>query len=164
MESATQVWSPFCCRDILRVESVQRKFTRLILPFSGLSYPERLLKLDLVSISLEERRLRMDLTCAFKISRNLLDITNLSTGKAYKLESGTFFSNVKTRNQTREQLHHPFMLTKVREGAFFVRIIKLWNFLPLELRLCDNLNIFRRRLLDVKLIQLCKCAVPKSLK
>ena len=42
LEYATPAWNPFLIGDIMALESVQRNFTRRLLPDSNLNYPQRL--------------------------------------------------------------------------------------------------------------------------
>ena len=58
-EYCVQFWSPNLRKDILVIEAVQQRFTRLISGMVGLSYEERMERLGLYS--LEFRRMRGDL-------------------------------------------------------------------------------------------------------
>ena len=72
LEYCCQVWSPSSLSDILRLESVQRAFTRSLYSCFSLSYRERLIKCNLQS--LEYRRLCADLTLFYKVVYKLTDI------------------------------------------------------------------------------------------
>ena len=61
-------------KDIISIESVQRKFTKRISGMSGLSYHSRLKVLNLESLEL--RRLRADLLLAYKILFGLLRVNS----------------------------------------------------------------------------------------
>ena len=70
LEYNSPVWSPYLKKDIIKLESIQRSFTKFIclrcsIPFS--SYQDRLYKLNLKT--LEYRRVIFDLIFLFKIIR-----------------------------------------------------------------------------------------------
>ena len=67
LEYCVQFWSPYYRKDIIKLERVQKKFTRMLPGLDGLSYKERLDRLGL--FSLERRRLRGDLIEVYKIMR-----------------------------------------------------------------------------------------------
>ena len=67
MEYCAQFWSPHLRKDILTLEGVQRRFTRLIPELRGLDYDERLSRLGLYS--LEFRRMRGDLIETYTIMK-----------------------------------------------------------------------------------------------
>jgi len=53
LEYCIQVWSPYLVKDILCLESVHRRATKVVTSIKKLSYTERLRKLDIYSL---ERR------------------------------------------------------------------------------------------------------------
>ena len=59
------LWSPCFQKDIKKLESVQRRTSKLITGTGSLSYEERLKRLDM--ISLRDRRIRGDLSETIKI-------------------------------------------------------------------------------------------------
>jgi len=64
-----QFWCPYPRKDVLAIERVQQRFTKLIPGMAGLSYEERLSQLELYS--LEFRRVRGDLIETLKILTGL---------------------------------------------------------------------------------------------
>ena len=64
LEYAVQFWSPHSCRDIDKMERVQRKATKMIPEIRNHSYRQWLKDLEL--ISLVQRRLRGQLIDVFK--------------------------------------------------------------------------------------------------
>jgi len=71
IEYASSVWSHLDT-DIREVESVQHKFTKRLPGCSHLSYPDRLVRLNLDSLVV--RRLRHDLILTYKIVFGLTDM------------------------------------------------------------------------------------------
>ncbi len=64
LEYAAPAWSPYRKKDILTLQRVQRRSTKLVTKFKNLSYEERLVKL--IPTTLEKRRNRGDLIVFFK--------------------------------------------------------------------------------------------------
>ena len=56
LEYCIQAWSPYYCKDIQRLENVQRRATKMVNGMKNLCYEERLERLNVMK--LEERRLR----------------------------------------------------------------------------------------------------------
>ena len=69
------VWSPQTHDDILKLEKIQKKFTKSLSGYKNLSYKERLTKSNLKSLELS--RLFADLIFCYKILHDLVDINNL---------------------------------------------------------------------------------------
>ena len=60
-----QIWKPYLNKDIITLEKVQRRFSKMVQGLTNLSYEERLKRLGLTT--LETRHLRADLLEVFKI-------------------------------------------------------------------------------------------------
>ena len=60
LEDCLQFWSPHFRKDVIALEKVQRRFTRMLPGLERFSHEERLVRLEL--FSLKQRRLRGDLT------------------------------------------------------------------------------------------------------
>ena len=69
MAYCVQFWSPYYRKDIIKLERVQKRFTRMLPGLDGLSYKERLDRLG--HFSLVCRRLRGDLIEVYKIMRGI---------------------------------------------------------------------------------------------
>jgi len=69
LEYAAPAWSPYRKKEILTLERIQRRATKLVRQFKNLSYEEGLVKLNLTT--LEKRRDRGDLIQLFKTFLNI---------------------------------------------------------------------------------------------
>ena len=122
-------------KDILTIEGVQRRFTRLIPRMAGLSYVERLERLGLYT--LEFRRIRGDLIETYKI------IKGLDT-----LEAGNMFPMLgesRTRGHSLRIRSRPFR-TEMRKNFFSQRVVNLCNSLLQKAVEANSLNAFKREL------------------
>ena len=136
LEYANPVWSPYLVKDIKRIESVQRQFTKKITGLRSLKYEDRLKKLKLPS--LVYRRKRGDMIECYKLTHHIHD--PLTTKSLFKIDT-----NAITRA-------HPYKLKKSRfnkqkhQHFFTNRIINPWNGLPAYVVGADDLNTFKNRL------------------
>ena len=72
LEYCSLVWSPNLKKDILSIDKVQLRVTKMIPAISALTYEERLKRTGL--ISLENCRLRADLLEVFKILKGFVKV------------------------------------------------------------------------------------------
>ena len=103
------------------LENAQRMATRLVPELRGLSYRERLVKLNLST--LDYRRKRFDIIQVFKIIHKIDDI-----------DMNFFFSfaeNTQLRGHNLK-LKKPRANKSVRANSFALRNIPVWNSLPTE--------------------------------
>ena len=104
----------FC---IIKLERVQKRFTRMLLGLDGLSYKERLDRLGL--FSLERRRLRNDLIEVYKMMRG-----------TDQLDSQYLFPKV-GESKIREFKVRGERYRSVQRGNYFTqRVVSVWNKLP----------------------------------
>ena len=66
------VWSPYTAKEIAKVESVQRSFTKRVPGLNYLTYAQRLCVLGIESLEL--RRLRNDVVFVYKMLFGLVDM------------------------------------------------------------------------------------------
>jgi hypothetical protein len=118
LEYCSPVWNPCLVGDIVKLESVQRAFTRRLSCCQQLAYCDRLRCCGLDS--LERRRLVSDLILLFKILNNLVDI-NLGDSISFCSGStrGHSLKLVVKGGRVNARLHF-----------FATRTVKYWNFLP----------------------------------
>ena len=135
LEYAVQFWSPSYQKDEKKLEGVQRRATKLIPGFRGLTYEERLKRLDL--FSLNKRRIRGDLIETFKILKNIDKIN-----KDNFLELST---QLTTRNNGLKLKGQRFN-TDLRKNFFNVRVIESWNKLPASVVQANTTDTFKARL------------------
>jgi hypothetical protein len=120
LEYASCVWSSYHTLKIAQIERVQRRFTKKLPGFADTAYKQRLRILN--TDSLELRRLRNDLTLAYKIIFNLTDVN-----------AADYFTFANSRYDTRG---HRFKLfahhnrVYLRKNFFAERVVPVWNDLP----------------------------------
>ena len=132
LEYNTPAWNPYLHKDIHKIESVQRFFTRRIPGFSKFSYNDRLAKLGMETLEL--RRLKFDLVEVYKIINGIDD-----------LDYNQFFSICRdsfTRGNGLK-LFVPYARLNVRKFFFSVRVVKLWNYLPCSATNSISVNVFK---------------------
>ena len=145
LEYNTPIWSPYFKKDIIKIESVQRNFTRFVCNrcnISYTSYKDRLVTLRLDS--LEYRRWQFDLITLFKIIN----------GK-YK----EFFNQFFVYSQTKYNLRGNDKKIKCKynfnnsqwQNSFFCRTINMWNRLPQDVVSCGKVEHFRLKLKKIDL-------------
>ena len=122
LEYASEIWSPRSVTLIKRIESVQRRATRLLLP--DLTYTERLHRLDL--LPLVHRREVKDLSTFYKMKCGYYDC-DIETYVQ-------FCSDTRLRSFSQGKLKLSKCRTELFKGTYFNRIPYLWNNLPQDLR------------------------------
>ena len=111
------IWAPHLKKNINMIEGIQRRATRMIPTLSNLSYPERLDKLNLFSLSY---RRRGDLIQVYKIMHS---IDNIRYQDLFEINRSI------TRGHE-YKIHKQFCRTNSRKFTFSQRIINDWNSLP----------------------------------
>nr|CAD2182024.1 unnamed protein product [Meloidogyne enterolobii] len=132
LEYASQVWSPQNNKEIIKIEKVQKMFTRVILKKCGLAprpYPERLNVCQLRQLS--SRRASADLCMVFKIIKNTTNLipTDFFTFSKRCSRKPHFILNSKYDFRNKQD--------------FFIRMILKWNNLPAEITKLSSIKNFR---------------------
>ena len=139
LEYCSSVWNVGYLGDVRKVESLQRRWTREIVGMSGVSYSDRLRRLNLYSIY--GRLLRRDMIRIWKILHSEEDADLL------ELLDVNVSSRVRGH---RFRLRIPICRSDVRRRSFGVRCVNLWNELSSEVVESECVDGFKR-LLDVSL-------------
>ena len=136
LEYCSCVWNELTKRDASKLESVQRRATKLVPDVRMLSYPERLKHLGIPS--LEYRRERADLVQVFKIVHDLEDFdANSLFVSCDQVTRGHKFKFYKRRCRTSKRLN-----------SFSQRVVNSWNSLTSDVVEAPSLNIFKSKLND----------------
>src|SRR6266516_379357 len=141
LDYCIQAWRPHLHKDIDKLEKVQRRATKTIEGLKGLSYEERLKRLNLTT--LETRRTRADLIEVYKIMHKM---------EGLRVED--FFEMLHASN-TRGHSYKIFkksFRTDFGKYSFGNRVIEERNSLPAGVVLADSINKFKN-LLDHHLKQ-----------
>ena len=118
LEYCAPVWNPCKVKQIKTLESVQRRATKLVKELKNKSYTERLLFLDLSTLSY--RRRRGDMITTFKMLHGMIDT-----------DSKVFFE--RSTSVTRGHNLKLFKFassSSLRKNYFSNRVINEWNNLP----------------------------------
>ena len=135
LEYAVQFWAPHLNKDIAKLESVQRRATKLIPAIRNKSYEERLKELDLYSLS--KRRLRGNLIQCFKIIKGF-DNVNIDNFFTLAPEMPTRGHSLKLSGKR--------VTLDVTKFFFTNEIINEWNKLPESVIESTTINMFKSRL------------------
>ena len=136
LEYSPQVWNPHLARNIVALEKVQRRATKIVPCLRNIPYDQRLLALELYP--LESRRLRGDMIATYKMFNGLLDIDR------NKLIPINDTSNNITRSHN-YQLKGMRCNTMWRKNFFTQRIVLSWNGLSKRTVESDSIATFKER-------------------
>lgn len=137
LEYCSSVWCPVYKTDIVKIEAVQRRFTKRLNSCTCLSYAERLKFLK--AETLELRRLKQDMTYMYKMFHGLIDINVCE------------FFDVQTDSITRG---HNYKITKAicsnnaRQFSFACRTVDCWNSLSKSTVNAQSVSVFKHCLLS----------------
>ena len=143
LEYGTPIWSPHTQNDIQRIESLQRRATKIVRSIQDMPYSERLRELKLPT--LEYRRTRQDLILLWNITSGNISL-DLNTYCRTCPEKKMLEPSLSTRTRGHElkyQIHHH---QGARNYFFTTRIIPLWNRLNQQTVTAPNINTFKSRL------------------
>ena len=141
LEYCVQLWNPAAehgnWSQILRIESVQRRFTRMIEGVGLLPYSERLQILQLTTLA--ERRSRGDLIEVYKASQGLSQLAGVfnfsRSGQNLVCKPGNSKSS---------------KVNRIKRNFISERVVSSWNKLPIEVKTASSLNVFKSNLEKLK--------------
>ncbi len=139
LEYGNAVWHPNKIKHIEQLENVQRRATKQLPGMSNLSYPERLKKLELPTLSY--RRLRGDLIETYKIMNGVYDQEPASF-----LTPWTEATDVDGLRGHSKKLFLQRANSCLRQNNFSIRTVKIWNSLPEEIVSASSTDSFKNRL------------------
>ncbi len=138
LDFSSSVWKPTKMKHIEMLEAVHRRATKQLPGYGDLSYPERLRKLNLPTLSY--RRLHGDLIETFKIL----------SGRDYDRDVANFLpENQPSITNLRGHSKKLFLQraeNNLRKNSFTIRIVKIWNSLPEEIVNAPSVNSFKNRI------------------
>ena len=143
LEYASNVWNPIQKEDIIRLEGVQRRATKLLPELADLPYAERLRALDLPS--LYYRRLRQDIIFIYNYAHQNIHLNTNTHCKICHNNTDMLIPN------TAGTRGHPFKYQILRQHTYRKRFITsktltYWNNLSTNTVTACSLNTFKGRL------------------
>ena len=152
IEYNSSTWNPTLLTELRTLEKIQRKFTRHLCRKLNISYTDYSHRLQILNLeSLEERRIKTDLTILYKI---LNDIIEIDFKDHFQFSSITKQYNL--RGHTQKLLMPKFSKSFSRNNFFTNRIIPIWNKLPQEIVNSQNLFEFKHHLKSYSIYQIYK--------
>ena len=137
LDYGNAIWGPFYQNDIKKIESIQRRATKLISHLKDKTYEDRLRDLELPSLIY--RRRRGDVVLMFNIMDGLvrMDTSDLFTPAGLWHTSGHTQKVFKTH-----------AARTARVNTFPQRVANEWNALPNYVIMAPSINLFKKRLGD----------------
>ena len=135
LEYCVSIWNPNLRKDIIEIEKVQRRATKLIPQIKDLPYPNRLKFLHLDSLLF--RRKRQDMIQVFRMLRRIDNIDH------------NIYFNMNDASTTRGhslKILKPRASTSLRLNSFSHRVINDWNSLKEETVISQTINQFKSAL------------------
>ena len=135
LEYCVQLWNPAPEHGnwslIIKIEGVQRRFTRMIDEVGLLPYSERLEILKLTTLT--ERRCRGDLIEVFKAKNGFSDIKGVFN---YGRSGSNLLSSVNSYSMSAK-------FRKIKRNFISERVISYWNKLPSDVKNSDSVDGFK---------------------
>ena len=140
LEFAAPVWNPWLAKDVELLEKVQKKFVRNISGLKGKTYAEKLSEIGL--LSLEKRRVYLELVETFKIIKGL---TNIDRSELFELCGDSERRHTRATNCPLNIILKRSHLD-IRKHFYTNRVVNSWNNLPNEIKESVSLISFKKTL------------------
>jgi hypothetical protein len=142
LEFASAVWNKLSKEHKFKMESIQRKATKMVIEIRSLQYEDRLRALGLTT--LEERRKRGDLIQIYKIINGIEEVDmDMGVGKNLRVMGGGAISRDHGYQIEREK---PGGKNPMRYYSLPNRNNNTWNILPPEIVGAETVNLFKERI------------------
>jgi hypothetical protein len=140
LEFATPVWNNLSEKHIKKIESIQRRATKMVIEIRTLKYEDRLRELGLTTLEL--RRKRGDLIQVYKII-NGFDEVDIDMGTGHNLRGGGDFLNRRHGHQIEREKTG---INTMRNNSLPNRSATTWNTLPSGVVKSDTVDIFKEKI------------------
>ena len=148
LEYCVQLWNPAPEHGnwslILKIEGVQRRFTRMIDGVGLLPYSERLQILNLTTLI--ERRSRGDLIEVFKAKNGFSDIHGIFN---FGRSGSNLISSINSYSGSAQ-------FRKIKRNFINERIVSYWNKLPTDVKNAESVDGFKIKLEKFKVDSICR--------
>ena len=142
IEYGTPVWSPLHKKDIIRIEKMQRRATRMVPSLRQLPYNDRLRELQLPT--LHYRRIRQDLIFLYNITQNNISVDTKTYCKKCTVQDMLIPSDSNTRgHDKRFRIQHH---QGIRYQFYTSRVLPVWNALQSKTVNATSINMFKNHL------------------
>ena len=132
IDYASGIWNPYHKKDIIKLEKIQRRATKIITELRNKPYEARLKKCKLMT--LEQRRRRYDQIEMFKVMKGI-----------YKIDKDQLFELNKNPTRGHElKVQKKFSRLNVRKNFFTNRVVDDWNHLPVAAITAKNVLGFKK--------------------
>ena len=132
IDYASGIWNPYHKKDIIKLEKIQRRATKIITELRNKPYDARLKKCKLMT--LEQRRRRYDQIEMFKVMKGI-----------YKIDKDQLFELNKNPTRGHElKVQKKFSRLNVRKNFFTNRVVDDWNHLPVAAITAKNVLGFKK--------------------
>ena len=139
LEYASSVWNSISMQHEAKLESIQRRATKMVIELRTMGYEERLRTLGLTT--LEARRKRADLIQTYKII-NRVEEVDINMGTGNNLRRGGVNPGRRHGHQIEVE---KWGYNPMRNNSLPNRTATTWNILPSEVVMADTTKVFKSR-------------------